>query len=114
MKDVITAHLGTMSMTWPELQKRLRDTDLVRPDIKTKVCAVWDTVGSLGMPIAKSLLSKLSLNVIDDNPNPYSFVNTEVCDNIEHAFHAIALTSTEYISSRRSGSNRTSTSGHGP
>lgn len=91
MKDVDTAHLGTMSMTWSELQKRLRETDLVRPDIKIKVCAVWDTVGSLGMPIAKSFLSKLSLNVIDDNPNPYSFVNTEVCDNIEHAFHAIAL-----------------------
>jgi hypothetical protein len=83
--------LGNTSMTWPALQKRLEDTDLIRPNIKIKVCAVWDTVGSLGMPIAQSWLSKLSLNVIDGDPNPYSFVNTEVCDNIEHAFHAIAL-----------------------
>ena len=91
VKDVNTSHLGTMSITWSELQKRLNDTDLMRPNIKIKVCGVWDTVGSLGMPIAQSWLSKLSLNVIDNNPNPYSFVNTEVCDNIEHAFHAIAL-----------------------
>ena len=78
-------------MSWPDLQKRLKDTDLTRPDIKIKVCGVWDTVGSLGLPIGQSWLSKLSFNVIDGNPNPYSFVNTEVCDNIEHAFHAIAL-----------------------
>jgi uncharacterized protein (DUF2235 family) len=91
LKEISTSHLGKMSMSWPTLQKRLAETDLTRPRIKIKVCAVWDTVGSLGMPIAQSLMSKLSLNVIDGNANPYSFVDTKVCDNIEHAFHAIAL-----------------------
>lgn len=90
-KDIDTRHLGNMDMSWSELRSQLEKTDLTRPDIKIKVCAVWDTVGSLGLPVASSLLSRWGLSAFDHDPNPYSFVNTEVCDNIEHAFHAIAL-----------------------
>jgi hypothetical protein len=92
-KQVDTSKLGTLPMTWPELQKKLEEINFTRLPIPIKVCAVWDTVGSLGVPLGQSWLSKLGtgFNIIDGVPSPYSFVNTKVCDNIERAFHAIAL-----------------------
>ena len=66
--------------TLPELRKRFVDptTEFSRMPVPIKACAVWDTVGALGIPI-------------DGVHDPFEFVNTAVCDNIENAFHAMAL-----------------------
>ena len=90
-KGINTDKLGTSELSWAELRDKLLSSKLTRYPIKIKAYAVWDTVGSLGMPVAKSFLSRLGINAIDSIPSPFSFVNTAVCDNVEHAFHAIAL-----------------------
>jgi len=59
-----------------------------RNKIKVKCCAVWDTVGSLGIP-QLSILAKFGL---PHATKEYRFFDTKLSgDDIEHAFQALAL-----------------------
>lgn len=49
--------------------------------------AVWDTVGTLGVPE----LDISGLKLFASDPREYSFVNTEVALNVEYAYQALAL-----------------------
>ncbi|KAK3333270.1 hypothetical protein B0T19DRAFT_448870 [Cercophora scortea] len=55
--------------------------------IKVKAVAVWDTVGSLGIPNV-GWLARLGL---PHSTKEYRFFDTSLSDRIEHAFHALAL-----------------------
>jgi glutathione S-transferase len=58
----------------------LRKDDLI-PDVRIKSVAVWDTVGSMGIPTYISGPRK----------DFFSFVNQKLSPAIEHGFHAMAL-----------------------
>ncbi|KAK3996027.1 hypothetical protein QBC44DRAFT_5628 [Cladorrhinum sp. PSN332] len=57
------------------------------PLIKVRAVAVWDTVGSLGIPNV-SLLNKVGLG---KSTKEFRFYDTNLSDRIEFAFHALAL-----------------------
>lgn len=57
------------------------------PLIKVRAVAVWDTVGSLGIPRI-SLFDKLGINT---STKEFNFYDTNLSDRIEHAFHVLAL-----------------------
>ena len=68
-------------MSWWELAHHaLPETDMV-------VSAVWDTVGSLGVP-NMTLLAKLGLH---QSTKEFRFFDTNLSDRIEYAFQALAL-----------------------
>lgn len=67
----------------PEYRRKLLELELTRPDIPIKAVAVWDTVGSLGIPMIALLPQPPSKD--------FSFVDTKVEPNIEYAFQALAL-----------------------
>ncbi|CZR67961.1 uncharacterized protein PAC_17860 [Phialocephala subalpina] len=54
-----------------------------RLDFKIKVCAVWDTVGSLGFPAPGPIPQKASKRL--------AHINSKLCGNIEVAIQALAL-----------------------
>ncbi|KAF5521719.1 Uncharacterized protein CGCA056_v006805 [Colletotrichum aenigma] len=60
--------------------------------IKVKAVAVWDTVGSLGIPQI-AWLNKLGIYASNEE---YRFWDTALSDRIEHAFQALALDETRY------------------
>ena len=67
----------------PEYRRKLLELELTRPDIPIKAVAVWDTVGSLGIPM---------IGLFPQPPSTdYAFVDTKVEPNIENAFQALAL-----------------------
>lgn len=80
-----------------ELQK----LKLTRQNIPIKCVAVWDTVGSLGVPttalqhtvsnFVNKLASKSILKTFKSAPKEFAFVDTSVLDNIEYAFHSLGL-----------------------
>jgi hypothetical protein len=55
-----------------------------------KAVAVWDTVGSLGIPKA-DILSRFGIN---PSTKEFTFYDTALSNRIEHAFHALALDET--------------------
>jgi uncharacterized protein (DUF2235 family) len=61
----------------------LTSTGALLRDIKIRVCAVWDTVSSLGVPMIGVLPQP--------SPRKLKFVNSELCPNIENAFQALSL-----------------------
>jgi uncharacterized protein (DUF2235 family) len=67
----------------PDYQRKLLELELTRPDIPIKAVAVWDTIGGLGIPMIGLLPQPPSTD--------FSFVDTKVERNIEHAFQALAL-----------------------
>ena len=71
------------TVTSPEYLRKLLELELTRPDIPIKCVAVWDTVGSLGIP-PSVLMPK-------PEQQDYTFVDTCVEPNIEFAFQALAL-----------------------
>ncbi|KAK3115279.1 hypothetical protein LTR53_005550 [Teratosphaeriaceae sp. CCFEE 6253] len=84
------------SLDWPVDRPRFRDAGyegklfeagLTRPHIPIKAVAVWDTVGTLGIPE----LDVAGFKLFDSERKEYSFVNTEVAPNVEYAFQALAL-----------------------
>jgi uncharacterized protein (DUF2235 family) len=58
----------------------LRKDDLI-PDVRIESVAVWDTVGSMGIPNY----------VKGPRSDFFSFVNQKLSPSVEHAFHAMAL-----------------------
>lgn len=75
------------------------------PSGSTKIffIGVWDTVGALGIPDDMALL-----NLLDD-PDQHRFHDTDLCDIVEHARHAVASTSTGQHSRRPCGPRSTRT-----
>ncbi|KIX03699.1 uncharacterized protein Z518_07252 [Rhinocladiella mackenziei CBS 650.93] len=63
--------------------RNLLHKEWTRPSIPIKVCAVWDTVGSLGLPRPFFLPQPVSKRL--------AFVNTKVLPHVEYAFQALAL-----------------------
>ena len=65
------------------LLNRIRSANQLWPNVRIDTCTVWDTVSSFGLPgsrlIARSPQRKLN------------FVNSELCNNIDHAFQALSL-----------------------
>jgi hypothetical protein len=59
------------------------DLNLLRTGVRIKVCAVWDTVGSLGFPMPGPIPQRVSKKL--------AFVNSTLSENIENAFQALAL-----------------------
>ena len=55
----------------------------LRTEIKVKVCAVWDAVGSLGFPVPDPFPQKASRRL--------AHVNSTLCTNIDVAIQALAL-----------------------
>lgn len=57
-----------------------------RQNTPVKFIGVWDTVGSLGIPNRfKSFLAGFTFNVQE------TLGNTEICSNVEYAYHAMAI-----------------------
>ena len=70
-------------VTAPEYHRKLLELEYTRPNIPIKAVAVWDTVGGLGIPM---------IGLFPQPPSTdFSFVDTKVEPNIEHAFQALAL-----------------------
>ncbi|KAL9107745.1 MAG: hypothetical protein Q9227_007367 [Pyrenula ochraceoflavens] len=71
------------SVTTPEYRRKLLELEFTRFDIQIKACAVWDTVGALGVPSLGLLPQPLSRD--------YSFVDSKVEPIVEYAYQALAL-----------------------
>jgi len=73
--------------TWEGLRDMLyektRGQHFLRRHVSIKACAVWDTVGSLGIPF---------IGIIPQpGPRRFKFVNSDLCPNIINAFQALSL-----------------------
>jgi uncharacterized protein (DUF2235 family) len=109
--DTKTDATGKATHTFTEIQKKLQDPtlDLAYSGVPIKACAVWDTVGALGIPIdeppnivdeikdgVRAALSSITPSFIASqlssyDPLAFTFVNTIVSPMVQHAFHALAL-----------------------
>lgn len=76
------------SASSPRYADELERRGLTRLDIRIKVIAVWDTVGSLGTP-RFSFLQKLGLQTPESKE--MSFYDTKLSPCVENAFQALAL-----------------------
>jgi uncharacterized protein (DUF2235 family) len=65
------------------LRRELKKRKLLRTNVKIKVCAVWDTVGSLGFPMPGPIPQRASKKL--------AFVNSTLLEKIEVAIQALAL-----------------------
>ncbi|KAL8705142.1 MAG: hypothetical protein Q9201_001745 [Fulgogasparrea decipioides] len=70
------------SVTDPAYGEELQRQGLTRLNITIRAIGVWDTVGALGIP---------DIGLIQRKHTAYSFVDTKVSPNVEHAFQALAL-----------------------
>lgn len=71
----------------PLYRQKLADLGMTRPDVPVKAIAVWDTVGSLGIP-QTALMHKLHLQ---PSAKWYQFFDTSLAPSMLHAFQALAL-----------------------
>ncbi|OCL12985.1 hypothetical protein AOQ84DRAFT_352232 [Glonium stellatum] len=69
----------------PKYVEKLVNAKMTTPHVKIKAVAVWETVGSLGLP-RLGVFNSMNHESID-----YAFVDTSVPPMVEHAIHAIAL-----------------------
>ena len=67
----------------PYLCTELEEEKLLRKDINIEICAVWDTVGSLGFPMPGPIPQRASKKL--------GFVNSKLSKNILLAIQALAL-----------------------
>ncbi|KAF7196791.1 hypothetical protein HII31_01709 [Pseudocercospora fuligena] len=67
--------------------QKLAKAGLTRPKIPIKAVAVFDTVGSLGVPDVKPF----GFSLYKSSKAEYSFINTQVAPNVENAYQALAL-----------------------
>jgi uncharacterized protein (DUF2235 family) len=61
--------------------RQLLDADQLLPNVPIKSVAVWDTVGSMGIPAYAA----------DKRFDVFRFVNTRLTDKVQNGFHAMAL-----------------------
>ncbi|KAG0651894.1 uncharacterized protein D0Z07_1278 [Hyphodiscus hymeniophilus] len=88
LEKVISLHNLTTTTQSDILQDGLtRSYDPDGTRIQVQACAVWDTVGSLGIP-ELAFLSKLGF---PHSTKEYKFYDTNLSGNIRHAFQALAL-----------------------
>ncbi|USW53528.1 hypothetical protein Slin15195_G068470 [Septoria linicola] len=88
---------GFESSAWPiegrpkfsdkSYNKQLVAKGLTRQNIAIKAIAVFDTVGTLGVPDVRPF----GVGLYKSAKNEYSFVNTQVAPNVENAYQALAL-----------------------
>ncbi|KAF2817752.1 uncharacterized protein BDZ99DRAFT_374890 [Mytilinidion resinicola] len=74
---------STPKIRMRRLCRLLEDRNLLRRGVKIKVCAVWDTVGSLGVPLPGPIPQRASKKL--------AFVNSALLENIDVAVQALAL-----------------------
>lgn len=72
----------------PEKPEWLNKLPKERQNIKVKFIGVWDTVASMGKPA--SIKSRL-LNFFGKQIVHETLGNAEICTNVEHAYHAMAI-----------------------
>jgi uncharacterized protein (DUF2235 family) len=72
----------------PRYKRELERRGLTRLGVPIKAVAVWETVGSLGIPRVP-ILERLGLQ--SKGMKEYTFYDTSLGSCIEHAFHALAL-----------------------
>ncbi|WQF75976.1 Putative Tle1 phospholipase, alpha/Beta hydrolase [Colletotrichum destructivum] len=84
--DVYRSRLEKLGMT------RVRQEEGTGDIIKVKAVAVWDTVGSLGIPQI-AWLNRLGIYASNQE---FKFWDTSLSDRVEHAFQALALDETRY------------------
>ncbi|KAJ3942442.1 uncharacterized protein N0V96_007942 [Colletotrichum fioriniae] len=84
--EVYRARLEKLGMT------RVKQNEGQGDIIKVKAVAVWDTVGSLGIPQI-AWLNKLGIYASN---REFRFWDTSLSDRVEHAFQALALDETRY------------------
>ncbi|ROT35051.1 hypothetical protein SODALDRAFT_301656 [Sodiomyces alkalinus F11] len=101
-----TRYRKSIYRDWLKSLGYTRDThpDGVTP-ITIKALAVWDTVGTLGVPPAPII-------GLSGSNDQWKFTNTEVSDKVENAFQALALDEPRYafrpaLWERLDGNNRT-------
>lgn len=70
------------NVTDPTYGQELSRRELSCLNIPIRAVAVWDTVGSLGIP---------QIGILPQKPTEYAFFDTSVSPNVEYAFHALAL-----------------------
>ncbi|KAJ7696263.1 hypothetical protein B0H17DRAFT_929744, partial [Mycena rosella] len=73
--------------TWARMREELQD-GRGGSDVKIKVVGVWDTVKSLGFPENERVRRVTSALGWD---RKHAFHDATTCDNVENAFHALAL-----------------------
>ncbi|KAL8694914.1 MAG: hypothetical protein Q9218_000485 [Villophora microphyllina] len=66
----------------PAYGQELERRGLTRLNITIRAIGVWDTVGALGIP---------DIGLLQKKHTAYSFVDSKVAPNVEHAFQALAL-----------------------
>ncbi|KAB8356667.1 hypothetical protein FH972_024244 [Carpinus fangiana] len=77
------------SMRDPMYVKRLEEKRLTTLGVRIRAIAVWDTVGSLGVPRV-SWLGRFGKRTLEDQ-NEYAFYDTTLDDCVDNAFQALAL-----------------------
>ncbi|KAI9674878.1 MAG: hypothetical protein M1829_003618 [Trizodia sp. TS-e1964] len=76
-----------MNIRDPAYLDELVRLDLTTPDVPIKAVAVWDTVGSLGIP----RIGMLDMVGPSSSTREYAFDNTVIGRHVENAFQALAL-----------------------
>lgn len=80
-------HLPTLFSQWEKKGQEVRDEPLVRENsrhgVRVRVCAVWDTVSSLGFPMPAFIPQPA--------PTRMNFVNSQLSQNVDQAYQALAL-----------------------
>ena len=71
------------TVTSQQYRRKLLELEYTRLDINIKACAVWDTVGALGVPVLGLFPQPVSRD--------FSFVDTKVEPIVEYAYQALAL-----------------------
>ncbi|KAM3423999.1 hypothetical protein BST61_g1391 [Cercospora zeina] len=93
---------GYESAAWPiagrpkfgdkAYNEQLVGKKLTRPNVPIKAIAVFDTVGTLGVPDVRPF----GISLDNSAKTEYSFVNTQVAPNVENAYQALALDEQRY------------------
>jgi hypothetical protein len=95
MNPAYKASYGTSA--WPTTRPKFSDPSyvpqlvkngLTRTNIPIKAVGIWETCGQLGIP-EMTIFGFIKL--FNQERSEYSFINTEVPSNVEHAYQALAL-----------------------
>ena len=104
-KNVIAKHKpgAPLPASFAKIQEKLlSNPDVTRRNVRVNVCAVFDTVGSLGIPVADHGPLNLPVNYIKDalraaglsslqGTEAFTFVDTVIAPCIDHGIQALAL-----------------------
>ncbi|GIZ36681.1 hypothetical protein CKM354_000014900 [Cercospora kikuchii] len=101
-QNIASYEPGYESAAWPiagrpkfgdkAYNEQLAGKKLTRLNIPIKAIAVFDTVGTLGVPDVRPF----GISLYNSAKTEYSFVNTQVAPNVENAYQALALDEQRY------------------